>query len=677
VAGLTSSILSANSVFAGFSVVGFVVLPVLFMRRGHHSTLKFMLAAFPVFLIFPFFGTAFNGFAFPSYRFVFMWGLFLGTAVATVLSERRACKGREIAATALGFTVFSAFTIGALGILDPKILMPLAIGALVVFALAVESLLAHLAPTPMEIAEQGLRPSSKRAYSPLLRWTVLGLLVFNIISNGAFSFSLGFSDRLADYMPFGTTLPAYLSGPGAQAGRLAPEGIERIDKQDTVFATDLKMTGSNDALVQGYDGISYYYSVLNGGVQDYLAGLDNRSMRTAFDYNGLDDRAALDTLNGVRYYLAGERGTRYVPYGFAPVSQDDTITVYANRYALPLGYVYHSAVASATYAALKPLEKQQALLQGVVLEDGDVVSLPRIEPELAIVDVPYSVSAEEGASFSQSARHIVTTEQFGQIDLSFAPVPNSELYIDLTGIRFKLVRMASDAAMVSRAESVIAAIAEPPDPTFIKRVDSLHVAFGTHGPAKTERSEDAQYEYYWGDTSMLVNLGYSQVGTDSAYVRIVEPASVRYDDLRVYAVPMDRFAEQVGRLSAEGMRDIRTGVNTVSATVTARGDGLLFLSIPYSPGWTATVDGKPAPIVRANVGFSGVAVPDGRHAIELRYRTPGLAVGVALSRWALVAFVVLVIGHEGRAIVARRRRTRALVASEQDSVDGPAGPELS
>jgi hypothetical protein len=70
--------------------------------------------------------------------------------------------------------------------------------------------------------------------------------------------------------------------------------------------------------------------------------------------------------------------------------------------------------------------------------------------------------------------------------------------------------------------------------------------------------------------------------------------------------------------------------------------GYVVLVDSWDPGWQATVDGRPAPVLRANVAFRAVPVPAGRHAIEQRYRprsvTLGLlaslmSVGVALALW--------------------------------------------
>ena len=38
----------------------------------------------------------------------------------------------------------------------------------------------------------------------------------------------------------------------------------------------------------------------------------------------------------------------------------------------------------------------------------------------------------------------------------------------------------------------------------------------------------------------------------------------------------------------------------------------LFVSEKWYPGWVAEIDGEPAPVHRANVGFRAVRVPEGR-----------------------------------------------------------------
>jgi hypothetical protein len=70
--------------------------------------------------------------------------------------------------------------------------------------------------------------------------------------------------------------------------------------------------------------------------------------------------------------------------------------------------------------------------------------------------------------------------------------------------------------------------------------------------------------------------------------------------------------------------------------------GYVRLLEAHDPGWRATVDGQPAPVLRSEGLFLAVRVPAGARHVHLRYRTPGAGVGVLLSALALVAFVRLV-----------------------------------
>ena len=47
--------------------------------------------------------------------------------------------------------------------------------------------------------------------------------------------------------------------------------------------------------------------------------------------------------------------------------------------------------------------------------------------------------------------------------------------------------------------------------------------------------------------------------------------------------------------------------------------GMLALNDIYYPGWIAEIDGRPAPILRADVLFRGLEVPAGRHRVVFRY----------------------------------------------------------
>jgi uncharacterized membrane protein YfhO len=62
----------------------------------------------------------------------------------------------------------------------------------------------------------------------------------------------------------------------------------------------------------------------------------------------------------------------------------------------------------------------------------------------------------------------------------------------------------------------------------------------------------------------------------------------------------------------------------------------------YYPGWQATVNGEPADLLRANVGFSAVPVAAGVNEVVLVYDSPVVTTGLIVSGAALL--VVLALG---------------------------------
>ncbi len=90
-------------------------------------------------------------------------------------------------------------------------------------------------------------------------------------------------------------------------------------------------------------------------------------------------------------------------------------------------------------------------------------------------------------------------------------------------------------------------------------------------------------------------------------------------------------------------------------------DGLLVVNDAWWPGWTASVDGRPVPIWRADAVVRAVPWPAGRHALEMRYDPPEVRTGLLVSGAAAAVLLLVVL-----APVLRRRR-RAGDAGESET----------
>ncbi|MBQ4153058.1 MAG: YfhO family protein, partial [Oscillospiraceae bacterium] len=76
-----------------------------------------------------------------------------------------------------------------------------------------------------------------------------------------------------------------------------------------------------------------------------------------------------------------------------------------------------------------------------------------------------------------------------------------------------------------------------------------------------------------------------------------------------------------------------------NATITPSRDTLVYFSVPYDKGWSATVNGEKVTVEKVNIGFMAVPVKAGQeNTIVFEYTTPGLYLGILIS---LVAFLLL------------------------------------
>lgn len=84
-----------------------------------------------------------------------------------------------------------------------------------------------------------------------------------------------------------------------------------------------------------------------------------------------------------------------------------------------------------------------------------------------------------------------------------------------------------------------------------------------------------------------------------------------------------------------GFAATRTGFSALSSQEQAT---LVFFSVPYDDGFTATVNGESAPVLKVDNGLMAVPVPAGESEIVFTYRTPGLGLSVPVSLGALVIY---------------------------------------
>jgi hypothetical protein len=112
----------------------------------------------------------------------------------------------------------------------------------------------------------------------------------------------------------------------------------------------------------------------------------------------------------------------------------------------------------------------------------------------------------------------------------------------------------------------------------------------------------------------------------------------------------------LGPVEGARARIARYDLNRVEVEVETPGPGLLRLADLWYPDWKATVDGRPAEVLRADYLLRVVAVPAGRHHVVFAFRSASVTRGLALTLASFAAILLLLLAGWWQA----RRRQPAL-----------------
>ena len=193
---------------------------------------------------------------------------------------------------------------------------------------------------------------------------------------------------------------------------------------------------------------------------------------------------------------------------------------------------------------------------------------------------------------------------------------------------------------------------------------------GTHA-ALTMPADGAFQRVHSGDVKVYENLetlpraylagGVTVVESDEAALAAL--ATPDFDPART-TVLVQSDLEKLGLsgtlagLSGGGdVTLLRYAPEDVELRVQSERPGLLVLADTWYPGWTATVDGVPTPIARANYLFRGVPVPAGEHVVAMRFQPASLRNGLLVTVAAAVGLLTLLLAG----LLRRRGRQMSAV----------------
>lgn len=578
-------------------IVGIVVLFTLFSQRMKHKKYRAAFIASIIALILPIFGYAFNGFSYANNRWAFALSFIVALLTAEMYPRLFVMSKRQQIGIGAGIIIYTVFCIivntSGEEILKNKGIMA-ACGLIAVFYIL------------LLIFQRLGYDAQKRT----VRVSMAILLLISVGVHGYYRF---------DPKGYGYTQEFMDQGQAYQT--LKQDNIRMLSKVNDPSVYRVHAEGyryKNYGLINHLNTISGYYSITAKCVTDTIKGYDTLGMQYADKYKGVDQRLGLLSLAGVKYMTVAHNSQVAkdvssmgdVPYGVEKQSKKGNITLYKNKYALPFAYAYDSYMTEQQYEQLNGVGKEQAMLAQIILDqhpaDKEIQhNEQRNDPDIQTISLPETrISSPKGKKYA---------------DITVPVEKDKETYLYFKNLVYHGKKNGDDNFILTGRKGTKGILVTQNDVQ-----QKIHIQ-STFNP------------YYFGRKDYIVKINHqASKAKEKVRLNFLSPGEYEFDDISLITVPKKDVFAKLKERKKNSMKQIQYEGNHFRGVYHAKKDRILCVTIPYSKGWKATVNGKRAKIYKANGMFMGIVMKKGTQNVKLDYETPGLKIGACISLGAWI-----------------------------------------
>ena len=569
--------------YLSLAAIVFLSIILLFCDKKHSRyNLKVLLLIAAVIYLFPLGGYIFNGFQYPSQRWTFGLVLLLSYTVVEMLPQLLELNDSH---RIICFIFVLLYSIAVFVIPGARNVKYSVVG---VCMLVTTLLVLTILPSKFQKYCIG--------FFPIGVICCLFIVIGNVSINAIYRFAddqFGYSN---EFLKVGQETKIL----EARTERLADYYVKnQWGRVDSTSFDGL----SNGSMVWQIPTLLSHYSVMNANISEFWSRMEGLGQRFSFAIDSTNQRTIPNTLLSVRYAIEQEGDKGYVPFGYFPIDLTDKgEIIYENKYCLPIGYTYDSYITYEDLSSMNGLQIQEALLQSIALDIAPITQdIQKGIPVFSTETIYYEIADMEHIQWN-SDNMLEVQKDKSTLTLSFSIPENTEGYIRLSGLDI------NDSG-----------------------VSNFNLSVKSNGVSKSALVSSADYNWYYGRTNYLYNLGYSTEERTECTITFPKKGIYHLDDIEIFSVPMDDYCKQIEQLREESLKNTVLSTNRISGTVTLSKDKVLCLAVPYSSGWTATVDGEKKEILKGNFMFMALPLTEGTHKIEVTYCSPGIKSGLIIS----------------------------------------------
>lgn len=372
------------------------------------------------------------------------------------------------------------------------------------------------------------------------------------------------------------------------------------EQDDDIYRIEMtKWYSTNDPTLYRYRGVSMFSSTVNANISKFVQKLGLAASPESNRYLFGASTPLVNGLMGVKYFLGRDHGGTEENAGYALKQQTGKVSIYENKYPLPLGFVVDYSVYNWNNAFRSPFDVQKDFILTATGLEVDLFENVELATE-SYVNMTRRTQDNIRYNYGNN-----DSGKVGNATLTFIAPEKKQMYFYM----------------------------------FANRSYKTNVTVGD----KTQ-----EYETRRG---LIVDLGVLEEGTEIKLEFEVQAARDGYFNLHMVTFDEEKYRGVHEALSKEPLEITSFKDTKIVGTVTTNRDGILYTSIPYEPGWKAKVNGEEVYIDAIYNAMIAIPVERGTHEIEFRYVPDGFMMGLAASFASLAVWVLLYMKFE------RKRQT--------------------
>ncbi|WP_195951787.1 YfhO family protein [Clostridium saudiense] len=379
------------------------------------------------------------------------------------------------------------------------------------------------------------------------------------------------------------------------------ENMNNFYRMEEVFANTY-----DDPMLLNYYGITHSSSANDRNTRKFMANMGFKTSSIFEKYNR-GSLISIDSLLGVKYQIASKKSENFSDNHYTEneyykkVLEEGDYIVYENLFALPIAFMVNDN-----------------------LKDVDTLDVNTFELNNRILSS--MVNTKKVINKSLNVKEVISENLISTIN-------NGEVCYE---------RM--DKQKASSITFIVEAEDNNPVYMFLKSnayesgtVSSNQVRVSINGVRKFTAFDSRNYNVEY--------IGAFNKGEDIIIEINLNSNKLYLKELQIYSCDVDEFEEVYNNLKENIISDTDYRDGYVKGKISVTEDKtLIYTSIPYDEGWTVKIDDRKVEYVKILDGLIGVDVDteefsEGEHVIELKYKVPGLMVGIVISFLALVSCI--------------------------------------